>query len=60
MTPRPSTKALILPTSWGGNCFAWFLPGTLPSQGLSLDPWDWLGVSPLAPGTLFPIFNGRL
>lgn len=45
MDDSPVTHTLILPSSWGGNCFEWFLPGILPSQRLSLDPWNWIGVS---------------
>lgn len=56
--PPPLPHTLILPTSWGANCFEWFLPGTLPNYGLPLDPWDWIGASQLAPGTLSPILNG--
>ena len=33
---------------------SWWLPGTLSSQGLPLNPWDWIGVSQLAPGALIP------
>lgn len=42
---RPAGKEITL---------SWWLPGTLSSQGLPLNPWDWIGVSQLAPGALIP------
>jgi hypothetical protein len=56
-SPPRFTCTLISPTSWGGNCFELVSANTQPSQWLPLVPWNWIGVSQLALGTLSP---GRL
>lgn len=48
------THTLILTTAGKEITLSWWLPGTLSSQGLPLNPWDWIGVSQLAPGALIP------